>query len=205
MAGKRRLFRIGITGGIGSGKSIACKVFVLMNIPVYDADSRAKFLMENDPEVKELISRNFSEEAYINGALNRKFLSDGVFNDNEKLDILNRIVHPSVKADFENWSKDQAGAEFVIKEAALLFESGSYKDLDRVILVYCPLEIRIRRILMRDKHRNRQEIEKIIEKQMSDSEKKKLADYCITNDDSTLVIPQVLEIHKNLHAEIAFS
>ena len=205
MAKNERPFRIGITGGIGSGKSIVCKIFSILNIPVYDADSRARFFMENDPWIRDMICKNFSDAAYENGQLNRQFLADKVFNNKENLNVLNNIVHPRVGTDFEDWSVEQAGAEYLIKEAALLFESGSYKELDRVILIYCPLEIRMRRIMMRDAHRTRKEIENIIEKQLSDTEKKRLAHYVITNDDANLVIPQVLEIHEDILSVIALA
>ena len=198
MPGKRKPVRVGVTGGIGAGKSTICGIFSVLGIPVYLADDRAKFLMENNPQIAAEIVKKFSEQAYQNGKLNRAFLAGTVFNDDERLHQLNEIVHPQVIADFEEWASAQADVSYLIKEAALLFESGSYLTLDKVILVCCPPETRIRRILLRDTGRSREEIEKIIEKQWSDQEKKKLADFVIENDDSIPVLPRVLTIHEQL-------
>ena len=186
--------KIGITGGIGAGKSIVCKIFMSFNIPVYNADERARYLMNNDPRLISLIKKRFSEKAYVNGKVDSTFLSTMVFNDDSQLKSLNEMVHPAVFSDFETWLHQHRKYEIIIKEAALLFESGSYAELDKVILVYCPLETRINRIIMRDPHRSRRDIEKIIERQMPDPEKKKMADFLITNDDLNPVIPQVLDI-----------
>ncbi len=201
MSKEGEVVKIGVTGGIGAGKSTICEIFSNLDIPVYNADQRARFLMENDPELISKIKNEFSGEAYLENGLNRSFLSKKVFNDETQLKKLDDLVHPAVFRDFDLWVKDHQSKELVVKEAALLFESGSYKDLDKVILVYCPLEIRINRILLRDEYRNRSDVEKIIEKQMSDTEKKKLADFVIVNDDQRTVIPQVMEILEKLKIE----
>jgi len=158
--------------------------------------------MNEDPGLKEAIQRAFGQETYIDGSLNRSFLAQQIFNDEENLARINALVHPVVINDYNNWVKTQSNKPYTIKEAALLFESGSYKDLDEIILVYAPKTIRINRVLMRDVYRTRSVIERIIEKQMSDNSKKKLSNYIITNDDQNMVIPQVLKIHKKLMAAI---
>ena len=193
--------KIGVTGGIGAGKSLVCEILINFKIPVYNADKQAKILMENDPEVLSRIKETFTENAYLNGRLNSEYLSNEIFNNDEQLAKMNGIVHPAVNRDFENWVLGHHGHRLVVKEAALLFESGSYRDLDQVIVVYCPLETRIKRVLLRDQNRSRKEIENIIEKQLSDTEKKKLADFIITNDDTTPVLPQVLSVLEQLNIQ----
>jgi dephospho-CoA kinase len=189
---------VGITGGIGSGKSTVARIFSILGIPIYYADERAKWLMANDPKLKKQIQDNFGSESYSeDGILNRSFLASQVFSDEEKVKTINGLVHPAVKADFENWANAQT-APYVLKEAALLFEIGSYKDLDKVINVSSPIRIRISRVLMRDPHRNEKQVNDIIDKQLPDEEKNKLADFVIKNTDNKLLIPQVLEIHRQL-------
>jgi dephospho-CoA kinase len=191
-------FLVGITGGIGSGKSTVARIFSILGIPIYYADERAKWLMANDPELKKQILNNFGSESYSEeGVLNRAFLASKVFSDEEKVKIINALVHPAVVADFEKWAHDQ-NSPYVLKEAALLFETGSYKDLDKVINVSSPIKIRISRVLMRDPHRNEKQVNDIIDKQLPDEEKNKLADFVIKNTDNKMLIPQVLEIHKQL-------
>ena len=189
---------IGLTGGIGSGKTTVSKIFAVLGIPIYYADDRAKWLMVNDPLLASSIQDAFGKEAYFeDGTLNRAFLAEQVFSDLEKTNLINSLVHPGVKQDFENWVSEQK-APYVIKEAALLFETGSYKQLDKTINVSSPLKIRIARILMRDPHRNEHQLHNIIEKQMPDEEKNKLADFIIKNTENKLLIPQVLQIHESL-------
>jgi len=189
---------VGITGGIGSGKSTVARIFSILGIPIYHADDRAKWLMANDPDLKEQIQKNFGSESYSEeGILNRAFLASKVFSDEEKVKTINGLVHPAVRDDFEKWAHDQ-NSPYVIKEAALLFETGSYKDLDKVINVSSPIKIRISRVLMRDPHRNEKQVNDIIDNQLPDEEKNKLADFVIKNTDNRMLIPQVLEIHKQL-------
>jgi dephospho-CoA kinase len=189
---------VGITGGIGSGKSTVAKIFSILGIPIYYADDRAKWLMAYDPELKNQIKDNFGSESYSEeGILNREFLASKVFSDEAKVKTINALVHPAVKTDFEKWANQQV-SPYVIKEAALLFETGSFKDLDKVINVSSPLKIRISRVLMRDPHRNEKQVNDIIDKQLPDEEKNKLADYVIKNTYNKLLIPQVLEIHNQL-------
>ncbi|AWW31289.1 dephospho-CoA kinase [Echinicola strongylocentroti] len=189
---------IGITGGIGAGKSTAAKIFSVLGIPVYSADDRAKWLMVHSLELKQKIQAHFGEESYFDeGGLNRAFLAEKVFSDPEQTKVINGLVHPAVKKDFEQWATSHQ-TPYVLKEAALLFESGSYQDLDKVINVSAPVELRMSRIMARDAHRSKEQVVSIMERQMSDSEKNKLADFVISNEENQALIPQVLQIHKIL-------
>jgi dephospho-CoA kinase len=188
--------QIGITGGIGSGKSLVCRIFQQLGIPVYDADSHAKGLMTTDGILVSQIKKEFGDLAYHpDGSLNRSYLGQNVFLDEEKLQKLNSLVHPRVAVDYQRWLSQYSGVPYVLKEAALLYESGSYRTLDKIVVVSAPLEIRQKRVLQRDAHRTVDQFNGIVEKQMSDEEKLKRADYIIINDDKTLVIPQVLKLH----------
>lgn len=188
--------QIGITGGIGSGKSLVSRIFNLLGAPVYDADSRAKTLMTTDGILVSQIKKEFGVLSFhSDGGLNREYLAKHVFNDPEKLKLLNSLVHPRVGEDFNQWVKDQ-NSVYVLKEAALLFEAKSNTALDKIIVVSSPEELRISRVLHRDKHRTADQVKDIIRNQLKEEEKLKLADYIITNDESRPLIPQVLELHK---------
>lgn len=193
--------KIGVTGGIGAGKSVVSRIFNALGVPVYDADSRAKQVMVQDAVLVRQLKAHFGEETYTaDGSLNRTYLASEVFSDAEKLALLNSLVHPRVGLDFDKWLQQYPQVPYVIKEAALIFESGSYKSLDAVITVSAPEELRLRRTLIRDEHRSRKQIEEIIDKQLREDERLKRADYKIVNDDKTLVIPQVLRLHKKFRA-----
>lgn len=193
--------KVGITGGIGAGKSIVSEVFKSLGIPVYHSDLRAKFLMETEVELIDRIKSEFGDESYSeNNKLDNRFLSKLVFQNTLKLNSLNTIVHPFVLRDYEKWTELHKNTVYTIKEAALLFESGSYKDLDAVIFVYAPLKLRINRTLLRDMHRSTDDIMRIVNTQMSDSRKKKLSDYVLINDDTKLLLPQILNVHNQLCA-----
>ncbi|AFL83186.1 dephospho-CoA kinase [Belliella baltica DSM 15883] len=195
---KNKPILIGITGGIGSGKSTVARIFSILGIPIYYADDRAKWLMENNENLIAGIKAAFGEESFFeNGKLNRKFLSTEVFGSPEKTKIINNLVHPAVKKDFEAWSSSQ-NAPYVLKEAALLFETGSYKELDKIITVTSPIKVRINRVLMRDPHRSEEQIHAIIDQQMPDEEKTSNSDFIIKNTDNKLLIPQVLKLHESL-------
>lgn len=190
-------FQIGVTGGIGSGKTLVCKIFQILGIPVYDADSRAKWIMNHHEELKKDIIASFGASSYTpSHELNRQFLASQVFNNSDKVALLNSLVHPKVGEDYATWVQLQTQTPFVVKEAALLFETGSYQLLDKIITVFAPPEIRIQRIKARDLQRTEQEITGIIAKQMNEEEKLKKADYVIYNDENRLVIPQVLDLHQ---------
>ena len=192
---------VGITGGIGSGKSTVCKVFQILGIPVYASDDRAKWLMTNDQDLKSQITETFGPESYLpNGAVNRTFLAEKVFSDPEKVKKINSLVHPAVGKDFNQWAENQS-SPYVLKEAALLFETGATKELDKVINVSSPLKIRMARVLLRDPHRDEEQVNQIINQQLPDEEKNELADFVIKNSENKLLIPQVLEIHKKLCEE----
>ncbi|SFU03030.1 dephospho-CoA kinase [Algoriphagus locisalis] len=189
---------VGITGGIGSGKSTVAKIFSILGIPIYSADDRAKWLMGNDKQLKTEIRDAFGEEAYdVEGKLNRGFLAQTVFSDPEKVKKINSLVHPAVGKDFMNWAAEQ-NTPYVLKEAALIFESGGNKTLDHVINVSSPLKVRISRTLMRDPHRSEEQVNQIINQQLPDEQKNELADFVIKNTDNKLLIPQVLKIHQQL-------
>lgn len=189
--------QVGITGGIGSGKSLICKIFTQLGVPVYDADSHAKGLMTTDGILVSQIKKEFGDLSYYaDGGLNRKWLGDHVFSDNGRLEKLNALVHPRVAAHYENWVRTNMDKPYLLKEAALLFESGSYRLLDTIIVVSAPQEVRQKRVLTRDPHRTVEQFKGIVEKQMPEEQKLERADYIIVNDDTRLVIPQVLKLHE---------
>lgn len=191
---------VGLTGGIGSGKSTVAKIFEILNIPVYYADARAKWLMSFDESLKSKIQEAFGSESYDSeGNLNRSYLASTVFPDPEKVAKINSLVHPAVGKDFENWASLQK-TPYVLKEAALIFETGGEKKLDVVINVSSPLKIRISRVLMRDPHRSLDQVNHIIDQQMPDEEKNEKADFVIKNTDTKMLIPQVLAIHQQLNS-----
>lgn len=190
--------KVGITGGIGSGKSTVCRIFENFSVPVYYADERAKWLMVNDPALVAAIRDTFGGEAYLpDGTLNRAYLASVVFGDSEKLARLNALVHPAVWRDGERWNAKHSGVPYTLKEAALLFESSGHQLLDRVITVYAPTELRIKRVMRRDGV-SRSDVEARMRRQMPDEEKVKRADFVIYNDGSRLLIPQVWVIHQRL-------
>jgi dephospho-CoA kinase len=188
--------QIGITGGIGSGKSLVCKIFQHLGVPVYDADSHAKKLMTTDGILVSGIKKEFGDLAYnADGSLNNVYLANHVFHDEKKLQLLNSLVHPRVANDYMNWVAQNRNSDYLLKEAALLFEAKTNQVLDKIIVVSAPEELRIKRVLNRDKHRTAEQIKEIVEKQMPEDEKLKRADYIIVNDETKPVIPQVLDLH----------
>ena len=202
---KNKILQLGITGGIGTGKSTVCKIFQTLGIAVYDADTRAKLVMTTDEILKKELKKAFGEEAYLSeNEINRDYLLKTVFsnqsdnnNDNSKVELLNSIVHPAVGRDYQSWyNKNKDKSPYLLKEAALLFESDSYKVLDAVIVVHTPLEERIKRVLKRDSHRTEEQVKAIISKQLPEEEKLKRADFVIYNDASHFLIEQVLGLHE---------
>lgn len=190
------MLKIGITGNIGGGKTTVSKVFEVLGIPVFYADDAAKNVMTTDAELISGLKTTFGEEAYFDdGALNRKYIAGIVFNDEIQLAKLNAMVHPAVFRAFDTWVAQATGAPYVMKEAALLFESSSYKMCDKTIMVTAPLELRIKRVMQRDGF-TREEILSRNARQLSEEKKIELADFVIRNDDTELVIPQVLKLHE---------
>ena len=186
--------KIGITGGIGSGKTYVSEVFSSLGIPVFNADVESKRLMSSSDKLISLVKDSFGNDIYTNGVLDKKKLASIVFSDKEKLENLNNIVHPIVKQEFIDWCKKQ-NSSYVIKEAAILFESSSDKGLDAVICVSAPLNIRIDRAVKRDGS-SEKEMKNRIENQISQEEKENLSDYIIVNDGVQSLLPQILKIHQ---------
>ena len=192
--------RVGITGGIGSGKTTVCRIFEALGVPVYDADYWAKWLIVHDPEVRTAIVGLFGAEAYLpDGAYNRPFVAAIVFENPEKLAALNAAVHPAVERHSRAWHEQQAraGYPYTLKEAALMVESGSHRFLDALIVVTAPEEIRIRRVMERDGI-SEATVRARLRNQMPEAEKEALADFLIVNDGKHLLIPQVWVVHRSL-------
>ena len=194
------MLKVGLTGGIGSGKSTIAKIFEVLGIPVYYADDAAKRLMNEDDKLKEDIIRHFGKESYTNDRLNRSYLASLVFNNEEKLALLNSLTHPATINDANEWMQKQR-SPYIIKEAALIFESGSNDQLDYVIGVYAPAPLRIRRTMLRD-NVTEEEVLKRISRQMNEEEKMKRCDFIITNDEQQMVLPQVLALHEKLTRDL---
>jgi dephospho-CoA kinase len=190
--------KIGVTGGIGSGKTTVCKIFETLGIPVYYADDRAKELMVTKPALIAGIKELFGENAYLkDGSLNRAHIASIAFQDKSILNQLNALVHPAVHQDGYEWAEAQQNVPYTLREAALIFESGGHKKLDKVITVFTPKELRIERVMARD-NTERAAVEARINKQMPDEEKVKLADFVIYNDGQQSLIQQVYAIHQEL-------
>lgn len=196
--------RVGITGGIGSGKTTVCRIFELLGIPVYYADEWAKWLINNDDEVKKGIVEIFGPDAYTSeGEYNRAFVARIVFDNKETLAALNALVHPAVERHSRQWHErqSQTGVPYTLKEAALLIESGSARFLDCLIVVTAPEALRIRRVVQRDGIAEKQ-VRARMERQLPEADKVKLADYVIVNDGAQMLIPQVWQIHRALCRQI---
>jgi len=190
------MLKIGLTGNIGSGKTTVAQVFELLGIPVFYADDEAKKVMVTDQMLIEGIKQTFGTQAYFNdGSLNRKYISGIVFNNKAELEKLNALVHPAVFRAFDSFDQLHKDAPYVIREAAILFESGSYKMCDRAIMITAPLETRIARVMERDGI-SRADVESREARQLSQDEKLKLANDVIINDGKQLVIPQVIALHE---------
>lgn len=192
------MIKLGITGGIGSGKSIVCKIFESLGYPIYNADDRAKWLVENDSDLKKNIILILGSESYIEDKYNRSFVSKTVFQNPDLLIKLNELIHPKVGNDFDKWASENSNSKIIVKEAALIFESDSYKNLDKIITVIAPIEDRIDNILKRDTFRTKEEILKIINNQLSDKEKIDKSDFVIYNNSNELILPQILNIINQL-------
>lgn len=190
------MLQVGITGGIGAGKSLVARIFNVLGIPVYNADERAKWLMSHDQALKEKIVNLFGSESYQNDNLNKSYLAQKVFPNPDLLEQLNATVHPAVGKDYQEWitRHEESDFPYTLKEAALMFETGSYQQLDFTILVHASQEIRLRRVLLRDTHRSKEQVLEIMKKQMPEEQKVKKANFIIENDYCNPLIPQVLKI-----------
>ena len=188
--------RIGLTGGIGVGKTFVANIFQKMGIAVFSADIYAKRCMQESEQLKNAIIQDFGMDIYKNEILQKQKLAEIVFSDSEKLNMLNKLVHPFVQVTFEKWCENQTSS-FVLKEAAILFESDSYKNLDEVICVAAPLQTRINRVVQRDKC-SEQAVLNRIANQMSEEEKKQLSDFVIVNDGKEKLLPQIISICEKL-------
>jgi len=191
------MLTVGITGGIGSGKTTVCKIFEVLGVPVYYADDRAKYLLNHDDKIITLVKNLLGEAAYINNELNRTYISSMIFNNAELLKKYNSIIHPAVALDTHDWQNKHSNAAYTLREAALLVETGSYKFLDKLIVVTAPIETRIERVMLRD-NISREEVTARIKNQMPDEEKIKLADFVINNNERDGLIKQVWAIHEQL-------
>ena len=195
------MIKIGLTGGIGSGKSTVARIFGVLGIPVYNADDAAKRVMQEDSEVRANVIRHFGAESYTaEGLLNRSFIASQVFSNKEKLELLNSITHPATIADSEKWMKQQTTA-YAVKEAALLFESGSAGSLDYIIGVYAPAALRIHRTMKRDQV-SREEVQQRMNRQIDENMKMKLCDFVVVNDEQQLLVPQVVQLHQRFKASM---
>ena len=190
------MLKIGLTGGIGSGKTTVAKIFEILGVPVYYADDAAKRIMHEDAELRATIEKQFGHDAYKNGELDKSFLASKVFNDPLQLEILNSLVHPATIRDALKWMNQQTGL-YAIKEAALIFESGSAGGLDSVIGVSAPADIRIKRTMQRNDSAY-DEVVRRMNNQLDEKIKMKLCDFVIYNDDQQLLIPQVISLHEQL-------
>lgn len=188
---------LGITGGIGSGKSLVSSVFVRLGIPVYYADRSGKRLLEEDPSVRKKVIDLLGADSYSGRKPNNKYIADRVFQDEEKLKELNAIIHPAVQRDFKTWLGKQPDRNYVIEEAAILFESGAWKFMDRILTIVAPDELRIQRVMQRD-GTDRKDVIRRMKHQWPQEELAKRSDYVIHNDGGALILPRILRIHEEL-------
>ena len=184
------MFKVGVTGGIGSGKSVVCRIFQNIDISIYEADTEARRIISEDPDIRTELVERFGNKVFVDGTLDRKYLASRIFSDSEARLFVNGLVHPRIREDFKRWITDQPGP-YVVEDAALLFESGAYKEMDFNILVAAREEIRIGRIIKRDGIQ-RGDVLSRLASQIDPDEAAKLADLILQNDENEFVIPQVL-------------
>jgi len=193
------MLKVGLTGGIGSGKSLVSKIFTILGVPVFHSDDVSKDLINNDRRIIDDVSRIFGEEIYLDGVLDRKRLSRIVFSDTNQLEKLNSILHPAVADVFSEWLNKHSEYSYIIKEAAILFESGKARELDIIIAVSAPEKLRISRVMERDGVSEKDVLQRMIN-QLEEDDRNARSDEIILNDDVTLVIPQVIRLHKSFLA-----
>jgi len=191
------MYQAGITGGIGSGKTLVCSVLETLGVPVYYADREARRLMISHPVLKESIEGLLGKKAYREGGLDRRYVSRRVFGNRDLLEQLNSLVHPAVREDYRSWVDGWSEVPYVVEEAAILFESGANRNLDITVLVYAPSELRIRRVMQRDGV-SKEEVQRRMLHQMDEEEKRMLADEVIVNDDREMVLPQIIALHEKI-------
>jgi dephospho-CoA kinase len=193
---RNKPFKLGITGGIGSGKTSVCRVFDVLRIPVFSADSEASEIMENEDAIKSHLNSITGKDLYTGGRLDRMALADIIFNDNALLEKVNLLVHPLVFDHFRKWASNQE-SKYVIMEAAILFESGADKFVDRIATVVAPVDQRVERVIRRNKLSREQVMERI-QNQMDDETRMKLSDYIIYNSENDMIIPAILKMHEEI-------
>ena len=190
------MLKVGITGGIGSGKTTVCKIFSLLGVPVYNADSAAKDIINSDKQLVSELKKAFGKKIYNKrNKVIKNLFAEIIFGNKGNLQRANSLIHPAVRKDFASWLKKNSSAPYVIKEAAILFESGAHSGLDYVITVTAPEKLRIKRVMIRD-GKDEKHVKSIMQNQMSEKKKKSNSDFIIVNDDNELVIPQVVKLHK---------
>ena len=187
------MIKVGLTGGIGSGKTTVANIFKQLGVPIYFSDDRAKYLMLNNQFLRESLISLFGDKVVVNGLLNRSYIASKVFSKPKELIKLNALVHPFIQKDFDDWSASQCSV-YVIKEAAILFETGANKLLDKVVLVESPKDLKVSRVMLRDGMKN-EEVLMRMSKQWSDDQKRTYADYIIYNDEENPLINQILKLH----------
>lgn len=191
------MIRFGLTGGIGSGKTTAARIFELLDVPVYNSDERARLISDNDNGTVRSVTELFGPEAYIEGSLNRPFIASLVFNDRDLLQQLNGIIHPALRSDYEAWVKQHADAPYIIMESAILIEAGFTRDVDKIIVVSAPEQLRILRTMRRDSV-SAADVRKRINAQLDDKSRLKYADYIISTDEKELLIPRIIRLHEHI-------
>ncbi|MFO7755381.1 MAG: dephospho-CoA kinase [Bacteroidales bacterium] len=194
------IFRLGVTGGIGSGKSTVCKVFKVLGIPVFSADDEARIIMDNNKIIRAELKNIIGTDLYVSGELDRSKMASIIFNDDNLLNKVNNLVHPLVFDRYDNWCRQQ-DADYVIFEAAILFESGADKHVDRILAVTATREERINRVMKRNKMSREQVMERI-SKQMEEDEMIKRSDYRVNNSDDSMIIKKVLDIHRDILSDL---
>jgi dephospho-CoA kinase len=193
------MLRIGLTGGIGSGKSTVARVFAVLGVPLFDADRAGRQLLNDDPAARAAVIEAFGDALYASGSLDRRALAAIVFTDPEKLARLNAIVHPAVRVRFASWAAEQQ-APYVMMESAILAETGGHHAFDRIVLVDAPEAVRLRRVMLRDAV-GEEEVRARMARQGTDAQRAAIAHHIIRNDDTELVVPQVLRVHEALLGE----
>lgn len=190
------MIKVGITGGIGSGKSVVCRIFSVLGAPVYYADDEAKILTGTDPEIRQQLISLAGKEVFTDQGLNNRYLSDLIFNDKELLARVNSIIHPRVEAHFIRWAFLHSSSPYTIMESAILFSGNLHKNFDKIVLVTAPEDLRIRRVLRRN-NMTVDKIRSIINSQQPEKEIAEKSDYIIINNEKELIIPQILKLHKD--------